>query len=98
MITGEPAAETIAFSIDGDSYEIDLTEVGAKELRGIFRVYVEHARKLHGAKAKAKVTKPRVESDAPLIRQWARSSGYEGWNPDAKGRIPVKVQEAYANR
>lgn len=95
-ISGETAAETITFAVDGDSYEIDLTAIGAKELRAVFATYVEHARKLRKAPAKAAVKgSPKVSSDAPSVREWVRTSGYQGWNPDNRGRIPVKVQEAY---
>lgn len=40
----EGAAETVAFGIDGDTYEIDLTEKNAAAMRKAFAKYAEVAR------------------------------------------------------
>ena len=40
------ADETVSFSLDGTSYEIDLAEKNAKELREVFSRYVSAARKV----------------------------------------------------
>ncbi|MGX1491238.1 hypothetical protein RKD41_003497 [Streptomyces tendae] len=44
-IDGSEAAETIAFGLDGKSYEIDLNEANAKKLRKALAPYVEAGRK-----------------------------------------------------
>src|SRR3954469_23730110 len=41
-----PADETVSFSLDGTSYEIDLAEKNAAELRDVFSRYVSAARKV----------------------------------------------------
>ena len=41
-----PAAETITFALDGTTYEIDLSEENATELRDAFARYVGAARKV----------------------------------------------------
>ncbi|HZB18791.1 MAG TPA: Lsr2 family protein, partial [Blastococcus sp.] len=40
------ADETVAFSLDGTSYEIDLADKNAKEMRDVFSRYVSAARKV----------------------------------------------------
>ena len=44
-IDGSEAAETIAFGLDGKSYEIDLNEANAEKLREALAPYVEAGRK-----------------------------------------------------
>ena len=45
-VDGGEAAETVSFALDGTSYEIDLAEKNAKELRDAFARYVSAARKV----------------------------------------------------
>ena len=47
-IDGGSADETVSFSLDGVSYEIDLTAAHAAELRESFATWVGHARKTGG--------------------------------------------------
>lgn len=42
-IDGSEAAETIAFGLDGKSYEIDLNPANAKKLRKVLEPYLEAA-------------------------------------------------------
>ena len=44
-IDGSEAAETIAFGLDGKSYEIDLNQANAKKLRKALAPYVDAGRK-----------------------------------------------------
>lgn len=44
-LTGGPATETVTFGLDGRTYEIDLSETNAKQLRGALDKYVAKARK-----------------------------------------------------
>lgn len=69
------AAETVSFSLDGVSYEIDLSrECGAIAL-GTLPVG-KFCRKVSGARRVA--SKPtRSTSDAAAIRTWARGKGIE---------------------
>ncbi len=41
---GTEAAETIKFSLDGKSYEIDLSKTNANELRRTLRPYIDRSR------------------------------------------------------
>lgn len=92
-IDGSDATETVAFGLDGTSYEIDLNEKHAAKLRDALASYVGHARKVGGGRrtrssAKASAT----GASAKEIRDWARSNGFKV--PD-RGRIPADVREAF---
>ena len=55
-IDGSAAAETVSFSLDGVSYEIDLTAAHAKKLRDDLASWVGHARRSGGRKNARKAT------------------------------------------
>ena len=86
-ITMEPASETVQFSMDGISYEIDLSEKNAKKFRAAVAPFMEHARP---AKRKSRPSNP--DSDVAKVRLWARENGM---HVNERGRIPAVVMEAY---
>jgi len=53
-IDGTEAVETVSFSFDGVSYEIDLTAANAKKLRNDLATWVGHARRSGGRRARAR--------------------------------------------
>jgi hypothetical protein len=94
-IDGSTADETVTFALDGVSYEIDLTDEHASQLREDFAKWVGAARKVSGRSAArpARGTARRSSSsDADAIRQWARANGHK---VSDRGRIPASVREAY---
>ncbi len=91
-IDGSDATETVAFGLDGTSYEIDLNDKHAAKLRDALASYVGHARKVGGGR-RTRGAKPAVGgTSAKEIRDWARSNGFKV--PD-RGRIPADVREAF---
>ncbi len=92
------ASETVAFGIDGSSYEIDLSETNAAELRDSLAKYIANARRASATRV------PRVSSggrrrsargdreQTQAIREWARTHDYK---VGEKGRIPAHIIEAY---
>ena len=89
-----------AFSLDGKSYEIDLSEKHAAALRDAFAPFVSGARRAGGTAAAARprmstsrAGRPRAETAA--IREWAGANGLE---VSARGRISSTVLDAYENR
>ena len=91
-LDGSEATETIAFGIDGASYEIDLSSGNAGKLRKEMARYVENARK-----ASAPARRRRVRSGAGRertieIRAWARQRGYK---VNDRGRIPASIVAEY---
>ncbi|WP_156723467.1 histone-like nucleoid-structuring protein Lsr2 [Streptomyces apocyni] len=97
-IDGGEASETIAFGLDGKSYEIDLNPANAKKLRKALAPYLHAGRKKTGKPGKA--GKPgkvifkhtAVTADPSAVRAWARSHKMD---VPARGRIPKRVYEAF---
>jgi Lsr2 len=90
-LDGGDAAETVAFGLDGRSYEIDLNAKNAKALRDALAKYVAASRRAGGRTVGAK-RRTQVGTSAREIRDWARSNGRKV--PD-RGRIPSDVREAF---
>ncbi|MEV8609400.1 Lsr2 family protein [Amycolatopsis sp. NPDC051373] len=61
-LTGEPAAETVGFGLDGLDYEIDLSARNAAALREIFDPYVTNGRRTGGRKQR-----PRMVTGAKAV-------------------------------
>ena len=95
-VDGGTADETVTFSLDGVSYEIDLTAGHARELRDGFGQWVGHARKLTGRTAgrpaRTGARRSGGASDATAIREWARANGH---NVSERGRISAGIKAAY---
>jgi hypothetical protein len=99
--------ETVAFSLDGVNYEIDLGDFNSERLREALGVYISAARRTGGrqrrgtgVKALAAVVEAPVVKAAPAadreqtkaIRAWAQNQGYE---VSARGRIPANIIEEF---
>ena len=94
-LDGSEGAETISFSLDGVSYEIDLSEKNAAKLRNDFATWVGNARKVGRGSSSAGRSSRRSRSghDTAAIRAWAKENGYE---VSERGRISREVMDAYA--
>jgi nucleoid-associated protein Lsr2 len=93
-IDGKLADETVSFSIDGVTYEIDLSKANASKLRTSVSQYVEKARKA-GAKPGRKAAATRTVNSRERssdIRTWAKQHGI---TVNDRGRIPAQVIAAY---
>lgn len=94
-LDGAEAAETVAFGIDGRSYEIDLSAGNAGRLRDELARYVASARRTAGS-ARRRVTgatRPAADREQnQAIRDWARKRGMK---VNERGRIPSEVLDAY---
>ncbi|MEU8133145.1 histone-like nucleoid-structuring protein Lsr2 [Streptodolium elevatio] len=95
-LDGGKADETVTFALDGVSYEIDLSEANAGELRNALATYVQVARKTGGRvgrrAARGTAKSAGAGADTALVRQWARDNGYE---VSERGRVPANIREAY---
>jgi hypothetical protein len=92
-LDGGKADETVRFSLDGHSYEIDLSAANAERLRTSLQSFVAAARKArpadrHGAGGRTTGSRARSAE----IRTWARTQGI---NLSRRGRIPASVVELY---
>ena len=94
--------ETIAFSVDGIDYEIDLSAKNATQFHKKLDYYIEHATRVGGRKNRTagtlhsggSPTKParRDRDHVRAVREWAREQGYEVGD---RGRVPTDIVEAY---
>jgi hypothetical protein len=100
-LDGSAAAETVAFALDGTSYEIDLSKKNAAAFRKALDRYVGAARRQGGSrstprrrptKAVAKRATPKRNFDLVRLREWA---GENGVAVPSRGRIPQAVVEQY---
>lgn len=95
-IDGGRADETVTFSLDGVSYEIDLSDEHAAELREAFKPYVAGARRTGGRAVVRRAGRRRAASGdgsrTAQVREWARAQGY---TVSDRGRISREVSEAY---
>ncbi len=94
-LDGDEAAETVAFALDGNRYEIDLSVENAATLRDALAVYIANARRsARAATPSAGRARPQRSDreQTAAIREWARTNGHR---VGEKGRIPSTVIEAY---
>lgn len=97
-----PGTETISFSLDGTTYEIDLCDDHAAELRDSVAPFIGAGRRVGGSRARrSSAASTRASSrQAPVsdrqragdIRAWAKS---QGLNVNERGRIPASIVEQY---
>jgi len=96
-------AETVAFGLDGSSYEIDVCEDHAAELRDAFASFVGASRRAGRAAAApaqrrsgARASRPAASGSdrerVQAIREWARTHGHK---VSERGRLSSAVTEAY---
>jgi hypothetical protein len=91
-LTGGPADETVAFSIDGRSYEIDLSTKHAADLRKQLARFIERARTARSRRQRASVRTSASRERSHQIRAWAKAHGFE---VAARGRLPRDVVAQY---
>ena len=94
-LDGGTAVETVSFSLDGASYEIDLTAKNASKLRDAFAPYVGAARRSGGRttrRATRKASAATGGGHTADVRAWARSKGIK---VNERGRIAADVVAKY---
>jgi hypothetical protein len=96
-IDGGKAVETVAFALDGQTYEIDLGKRNADRLRAALSPYIESARRLVKTKGPGRsrmVVQRRVDvaADPRAVRAWARANRI---SVPERGRIPASIIEQY---
>jgi hypothetical protein len=88
---GEPA-QTVYFSLDDKTYEIDLTEQHAKALRDALAPWIAAARRASSGQIPAPRSKPRHSAETVDIRRWARDNDIP---VSDRGRISVDLRSRY---
>jgi len=91
-------AETITYTVNGQDYEIDLSEENAQRFYDAFGPYIEKSRRVQRQPVPPSRRDGRRRSsgsgrdDIPQIRAWAEANGYE---VSGRGRIKKDVIDAY---
>ena len=95
-LDGGEAEETVSFSLDGVTYEIDLSGENAAKLRDALTPYAESARRIGGRSAGRGARGGRggrgASAKTAQIRSWAKAKGLE---VNERGRIPASIVEQY---
>ncbi|GHG34878.1 MULTISPECIES: Lsr2 dimerization domain-containing protein [Amycolatopsis] len=63
-LTGEPAAETVGFGLDGIDYDIDLSFANAEALRGLLQRYADAGRRTGGRRNRPRIV-PGAQKTSP---------------------------------
>jgi hypothetical protein len=87
--------ETVHFSVNGTSYEIDLSSAHAEELRQALEPYISAGRRAGSSSATRTAStrkRPGRNPEVAAIRSWANANGH---SLSERGRIPAAVVEAY---
>jgi hypothetical protein len=84
---------SVTFSLEGATYEIDLSSKNVEKMRRDFAVYTEKARKVsgRGGRAAAKAAEP-APLDTRAVRAWAEEQGIE---VSARGRLSTDLIDRY---
>ena len=91
-LTGGPADETVAFGIDGRSYEIDLSAQHAADFRRKLARFIERARVARARSPRAAVRTSASRERSRQIRAWAQAQGFD---LAAHGRLPRQIVTQY---
>jgi hypothetical protein len=95
-LDGRTAAdETVAFTLDGVTYEIDVATKNATKLRAALQPWIRAGRRVGGRRRSSIVGARRTETqprESAAIRVWARKHGYE---VPRRGRIPTDIMDAF---
>ncbi|HEX6953375.1 MAG TPA: Lsr2 family protein [Agromyces sp.] len=95
-LDGSEADRTIAFSINGEGYAIDLSSANAEKFDAALAPFVDAARRTSSGRAGGGARRRGGGSgDTKDAREWLRSNGHQ---VSDRGRIPAPLLELYRNR
>lgn len=89
---GTPADQTVRFSFNGASYEIDLNRAHFEEFAEAIQPYIKAGRKTGSTRRRGNAGNPTQRLENAKIRAWALS---EGLTVSDRGRIPAPIVDAY---
>lgn len=93
-LDGTEGAREVTFSLDGETWRIDLSEPNRQRLRAALGEFIEAGVKIGAQRSSGRTAATTASAAAGTseIRAWARANGYE---VNDRGRIPAQVVEAY---
>ena len=96
-IDGSEATEAVSFGLDGTTYEIDLNDVHAEDLREVLAPFISVAREVAGA-GRGRATTGSAKANragsinTKAVRAWADANGVA---VSTRGRIKADVLKQY---
>ena len=94
-IDGGKADRTVAFTVNGVRYEIDLNKKNVNAFDKALAPYIANARKAKSARSRTAPAAKSSRRDLAAIREWARA---DGRTVSDRGRIPAEIIDAYEAR
>jgi Lsr2 len=91
-LDGSPNAETVAFSFDGQSYEIDLSEKNITKLKRSLQPFMDAGRRTANRRAAKAGRGGGARIDRAAVRAWAAEQGLK---VSERGRISAEVMSKY---
>ncbi len=91
-LDGSPDAETVAFSIDGRSYEIDLGKKNLAKLRKALQPFIDAGRRTAQRRTAKTSRGSGPRTDRAAVRAWAAGQGLK---VSERGRISAEVMTKY---
>ena len=91
-LDGTEADSTVHFTVEGTSYEVDLSEANRDKLLEALTPYRTAGRVVGVEKKSRRSRNARLDYDPAKVRAWAQGQGIE---LGARGRIPASVIESY---
>jgi hypothetical protein len=99
-LDGSEGAQTLHYTVDGQEYEIDLSEENVQRFHAALEPFVSKSRQVERQAAPARRGRgdgrrrsgASGRDDIPQIRAWAES---QGMDVSARGRVKKEIIEAY---
>jgi hypothetical protein len=93
-LSGGEAEESVTFTLDGRSFEIDLSEKNAEQLRQLLAPYISAGRPVRASRGSGRRPGGYEGDDLEpaTVRAWANANGYA---VSTRGRVSRELREAY---
>jgi Lsr2 len=91
-LDGTPDAETVSFSVEGQSYEIDLSQKNFAKLQKSLQPFMDAGRRTALRKTARPTRGPGARIDRAAVRAWATAQGLQ---VSERGRISAEVMSKY---
>ncbi|USQ79589.1 histone-like nucleoid-structuring protein Lsr2 [Ornithinimicrobium faecis] len=95
-LDGGEATETVEFALDGVTYELDLSNANAAQLRDSFAQWIGVARRSGGrrqTRRRAGGGSGASRDELARMREWGRDNGFK---VSDRGRVSKELQDAFA--
>ncbi|MEV7043283.1 histone-like nucleoid-structuring protein Lsr2 [Amycolatopsis sp. NPDC051061] len=94
-LTGDAAAETVGFGLDGIDYDIDLSFANADALRELLQRYADAGRRTGGRKRRPRIVpgakRPRAKATPKTTKTTKAAKPVAGRRTTAKAATPAKT-------